>query len=125
MIVRTDDEVVFSSGSLPIVLDEIGERANLTAVVVTGNGQDRNADAREFITHRNRALPKGIDRRVIEPAVEERVGPAVDPVQIGIGASGGVPAAEEPVPMRIIIIKSIVYRLLRCGVQRPRVSLVQ
>src|SRR5512145_408510 len=81
-----------------VVLPEIVKRRNLSVVVVACDRQDWNVDARVVLLVRRQGLPVRIEGRVLEPALEEPVGRAVDLIYFAVRPTARVPTLVERLP---------------------------
>ena len=105
-----------------VMLEEVIEGTNLGVVVKAGGGQDRDVDAGEFLPVGDHALPVGVIARMVEPAVEERIGRAVDLVQRAVGRTFDIPLAVHSPPASPIVVGPVVESLVRRRVERPVVD---
>ena len=76
----------------------------------------------ELAAVRNHGLPVRVVRRVREPFVPDRVGRAVDLVQVAVGAPARVPRAVRAGSSGPVVVGGVVQRLGVGGVEGPGVD---
>src|ERR1700730_11531111 len=104
IVVGADDQSMVRVRVISKVLAEEVQVRRLAIRVVAGRRQDRNIELRELLAIRHQLLPVPIVARMIEPADENRIGPAEYAAQIPIPTPAPVPSLIERGPLRLIVI---------------------
>src|SRR5579859_4129197 len=103
-MVRTNQKIVLRLGIVLGVFVQVIDRRARTSIVVSGSLQNWNVDARELLFIWNHLLPVCVVTGMGDPLIEDRVGCAVDLLQITIGSAADVPIVVQFVPALILAI---------------------
>src|SRR6056297_4314210 len=121
MIVRSDHQIMFGVRTKAVMLPKIMNCRDLAVVVITGDRQDGDIDRGELFAVGCHRLPVSVEGGVLQPALKERVGRAINGVEIAIGSSAGKPLLIEQFPACWIIVGFEVKRSVVCDEEWPAV----
>ena len=122
MIVWTNDEVVLRLGIVLVVFGQVIDGRARPAEIVTGGRQHRDIDARKLLLVRDHGAPVGIVAWVVDPVVKDRIGRAIDLVQIAISAAADIPVMIQLSPPCVVVVGWLVERLVVRGVEGPWIN---
>ena len=76
VVIGTDQQRVVGMRVVAMMLREIIERRRLAVVEIARRGEHRDVEVRELLAERHHRLPEPVVARMVQPADEDRVGPA-------------------------------------------------